>query len=155
MSSFHTEVKGNFYRYNDDEWEKKFLEGKVPDRPAWVYAYLADSNGNVGDPAIVLKGVEYTGTDFEEKEVQALSYLLAYPNPASREVHFRFILRDESLINAEVFDVTGRKTNTLYSGVLPAAEHDLQMDLSDRSPGVYFIRLHVNEQLFVKRFIVQ
>jgi hypothetical protein len=155
LSSFHTEVKRDFYRYNDIEWEEKFREGKVPERPDWVYAYLADANGNVGDPPVVLKGVEYTGTELEPKKVQDLSYLLAYPNPASREVHFRFILWDESRISAEVFDVTGRKTDILYSGILPAAEHDLQMDLADRSPGVYFIRLHVNEHLFVKRFIVQ
>jgi len=155
VSSFHTEVSRDFYRYNDDEWEDKFLSGKTPVRPEWVYAYLADEAGNFETPAVALKGIEYTGTDFRPETVKDLSYLLAYPNPASKEVRFRFILREESRVIAEVFDITGRISERLYSGILPAAEHDLQMDLTKKNQGLYFIRLHVNDQLFVRRFVVQ
>lgn len=155
VGSFHTEVKGNFYRYNDDEWQKKFMEGKVPPRPDWVYEYLADESGNVKDPAITLKGIEYNGTDIKPKSIDDLEYLLAFPNPASEEVHFRFILGEESRVIADVFDVTGSLVEHLHYGLLPAAEHDLNMNLSSILPGLYFISLRVNDQHLVKKFMVQ
>ncbi len=155
LSSFYTEVKNNFFRYNDDEWQSKFLEGTYPKRPGWVYSYLADEAGNVEIPSNVLKGVEYMGSGENPKTINNLSYLLAYPNPSSGEVHFRFILRQDSYVNAEIFDLTGRKIQNLYSGTLPAAEHDLQMNLMQSQGGIYLIRLVVNNEVCVRSFVVQ
>lgn len=156
VGSFHTEVTSNFERYNDIDWEKKFLEGQgIPERPDWVYAYLADESGKTKTPEIVLKGIEYNGIENVTEAENGLSYLLAYPNPASDEVHFRFILNQRSCVTADVFDVTGRLIENLCSDVLPAAEHDLQMNLGEEQSGIYLIRLQVDDQSFVKRFIVQ
>lgn len=156
LGSFHTEVTRDFERYNDIDWEKKFLEGGgIPERPEWVYAYLADGDGNTTTPATALKGVEYTGIDHVPEVENDLSYLLAYPNPASDEVRFRFILNRKSHVTADIFDVTGRLVERLCSDVLPAAEHDLQMNLEEELSGIYLIRLQVDDKSFVKRFIVK
>ncbi len=155
VGSFHTEVKNNFYRYDDDEWEKLFFEGKKPLRPEWVYAYMADEEGKTVQLSNVLKGIEYTGIDHVPEIRKDIPYLLTYPNPASDEIHFRFILNNESAVMAEIYDLSGRKIKLLYNGIMDAAEHDLQMDLANHEAGIYFIRLQVKGQTYVKRFIVQ
>src|SRR6056297_348217 len=58
VGSFHTQVEKDFKRLNDEEWEAMFLEGKVPERPDWVYHYLADVNGKMKTTENVLKGIQ-------------------------------------------------------------------------------------------------
>lgn len=116
---------------------------------------MADDEGKIVEVSNVLKGIEYTGIDHVPEVQSDLSYLLTYPNPASDEIHFRFILNDESAVIAEIYDLTGRKIELLYNGIMAAAEHDLQMNLTTRQAGIYFIRLKVKEHTCVKRFIVQ
>ena len=79
------------------------------------------------------------------------SYLLynSYPNPFTEQTQVAFVLSVQSRVDAEVFDVLGRKVKSLFSGSLPAGYEELAWngatDNGTRaSSGVYFIRVTVN-----------
>ncbi len=155
VGSFHIQVKDNFYRLDDDEWESMFLEGKNPPRPDWAYAYLADINGDTIFPKNVLKGVEYMNQVSISSSNQAMDYLLLYPNPVQGELHLRFILKERSDIGIDLYDIRGRKVKSIFEGSLPAAEHDLSASLKENIPGVYIVQMKVDGISCVRRCILE
>lgn len=155
VGSFHTEIRRDFYRIDDKEWEKMFLEGNPPPRPKWAYAYLANAHGDTVVPGNVLKGVEYTGIDHVPAYNPAMEYMLVYPNPAEGELHVRFILNRPSGVVAGLYDMAGRQVGSLYQGNLHADEHDLVVPLGNTTPGIYFIRMTVKGRDYVRKCVVR
>jgi hypothetical protein len=154
VGSFHTTVRNNFYRLDDDEWKRMFMEGNRPERPGWAYAYLANASGDTIVPAQVLKGVQYTGIDHVPSAGAPMDYMLLYPNPASDMLHVRLMLRQSANVSAGMYDMSGRLVISCFRGFLHAGEHDLELPVKGFTPGVYFISLEVNDQLYVKKCIV-
>jgi hypothetical protein len=68
------------------------------------------------------------------------------PNPFRSSIQIRLALVEPVLVKAEVFDLAGRRVQTLASGVYAAGDHTLVWDgTTVRSgpawPGVYFVRV--------------
>ena len=75
----------------------------------------------------------------------AVSPVLAYPNPAVREVTIHFELGTEGLVRAAIHDITGRRVRSLLDETLTAGPHELFWDARDDegrevAPGVYVAR---------------
>jgi len=64
-----------------------------------------------------------------------------YPNPFNPITTIPFTLGAESHVSLTVYDVTGRKVDTLVDSVLPAGLHEAAWDASDFASGVYIYRL--------------
>lgn len=154
VSSFHQEVTDNFFRYNDEEWEKKFLwsEGSVPPRPDWVSVYLAGPSGQALPEGRTLKGEIYTSID-PGKRMNDLDYLLAFPVPASDEVHLRFILNHTSDISVEIYDASGRMVFRSVCERMIPAEHDIVIDLSGWVKGLYLVRFRAGENVLSREIM--
>ncbi len=80
----------------------------------------------------------HTGLTEDHKEG---SFMKVFPNP-SEDFSIEIILEKSSLLNLEVFDLSGRKVDGIFNGRLPAATH--QFSWSGReaglSPGIYLVR---------------
>jgi hypothetical protein len=67
------------------------------------------------------------------------------PNPFNPQALVRFRLDGSGPVLVELFDVRGRKVDTLFQGTLPAGEHTARMVRPEqRAPlasGIYFVRL--------------
>lgn len=155
VGAFHTTVRNNFERLDDDAWEKMFLEGAVPPRPDWAYAYLADINGDTVKTGAVLKGIPYTGIDHVTTARNNPGYLLVYPNPVTDRVKMRLFLNEPAMVNGALYDLSGRRLKAVSPGNLSAGEHDLEIYLEDPVPGICFVRMQVNENVFARKIAVQ
>ena len=154
VGSFHTAIQKNAQRYDDDEWEERFLSGEYPERPDWVYSYLAGREGNMQAAGRELKGIPYTGSGTGEPSIEPMSYVLAFPNPASERVHFRFLLEQDADVYAEITDITGRVKEVVKNQRIPASEQQIDCNLSGYEPGVYVLLLKVNNKVYTRRFLV-
>jgi hypothetical protein len=155
VSSFHYEVTRDFKRLTDEEWRMKFLNREFPSRPDWVGGYLAGPDGNSLAEGRNLKGEVYTGTFADPaSEMNSLDYLLAFPNPASHELHLRFVLNRKSYVRAEAYDASGRMIKDFYSGVLLPAEHDIPVNVSGWTGGLYFVKFTVGDAILLRKIIV-
>jgi hypothetical protein len=158
VSSFHYEVTRNFKRLTDQEWEQKFMwDGgmDLPPRPDWVNTYLAGPEGEVMAEVRKLKGEVYTGTGIDPSgTMNDLDYLLAFPIPASDELHLRFVLNTSKDVNVEIFDVKGRLVSRQDHGFLAPAEHDLPINLTGWERGMYFLKFRAGNRLISKKIIV-
>ncbi|MBK9292531.1 MAG: DUF4397 domain-containing protein [Bacteroidetes bacterium] len=67
--------------------------------------------------------------------------LRLYPNPASSKVQVSFELRNNDLVNAEIYNIAGSLIKTLPLGGYSEGPHQVSMDVSDLKAGVYMLQL--------------
>jgi hypothetical protein len=91
--------------------------------------------GRYGDP-----------TDGPENPIPAhYAFPQNYPNPFNPSTTFRLALPEDSSVKVALYDVRGRQLRILIDDYLGAGWHDLQIDLSDLSSGVYWARIHASD----------
>jgi len=77
-----------------------------------------------------------------------------YPNPAPGETTVSFSLPEKGYVELEVFDITGRKVDTLVAGELAEGEHEIAYSPA-LAPGVYLYRLTAGENSAVRKMVVR
>jgi hypothetical protein len=96
----------------------------------------AISSENSSNP--IVENVEMTNESSITK-----SSIIVYPNPAIKTLYFNVII-NYSIV--EVFDISGKL-------LLKKQLDSRQLDISNLSQGLYFIKLETNEGMVVKKFI--
>jgi hypothetical protein len=70
-----------------------------------------------------------------------LRLLGTYPNPARSQATVQYAVPVESTVRLRLYDVLGRRVETVQSKRTPAGRSKLVIDVSDLSSGTYFLRL--------------
>jgi hypothetical protein len=81
--------------------------------------------------------------------------LSVYPNPSSNNLYVNFSLNGASSVNMDMIDITGRKVAELISENEMNGVINKTFDVSSLTKGIYFIRLKINDQLTVKKIVVE
>jgi hypothetical protein len=68
-----------------------------------------------------------------------------YPNPFNAQTTIRYTLAVASNASIDIFDITGRKVETLLSEKQQAGEHSIVWNADGRPSGIYFYRLKAGE----------
>ena len=87
-------------------------------------------------------------TDIDEDGLgmpQAFSLSPNYPNPFNASTTIKYALPEEAEVTINVYDILGRRIETLVSGKQPAGSHSVVWDAKDVSSGVYFYRIEAGE----------
>lgn len=77
------------------------------------------------------------------------------PNPVSTTASLSISLAQSAHLNIEVFDVLGRKIRKIYSGQKEIGEHQFFIDAKSLPSGLYFVRIEVESEEYVRRLIVK
>jgi hypothetical protein len=85
-------------------------------------------SGGVG-----VKGIEST-----------LRSLSVYPNPSSSFAVLTFDLVERSMVQVDLYDITGKLVKNIFNGTKAASTHSFSIDLSDVQSGLYFARITTN-----------
>jgi hypothetical protein len=77
--------------------------------------------------------------------------LRVFPSPARGSVQVRFALSREEVAAINVYDVRGRRVDTLFEGVRPAGDHRVIWSRNGArgrrvTPGIYFIQLRTGDR---------
>jgi hypothetical protein len=67
-----------------------------------------------------------------------------YPNPFSTSTQISYALKNSSHNTLTVYDISGRKVQTLVDEFQAAGEHSIHWDASHFSSGLYFYELKVD-----------
>lgn len=155
VSSFHYEVTNDFYRYDDQEWEGKFLmRTGLPARPDWISIYMADEEGKELSQGRELKGEVYVATHTVPPQLHDIDYLITFPNPASQVVHLRFVLNTQANIHLEILDASGKMLKSFYKEKQIAGEHDIPIDISSWQSGFYLIKFKAGNHIIHRKISV-
>jgi hypothetical protein len=81
---------------------------------------------------------------YPEEEV-SLDVFSVYPNPFKEEFEIEFTLENQEYIILDIYDVAGRKVQTLFEQELESGFHKIKIDVSSISKGSYFIELKMKD----------
>ncbi len=92
-------------------------------------------------------------TGVEDEIVTPNSYALAqnYPNPFNASTTINYSLPQEGNVTIDIFDIMGRKIETLVSGRQPAGEHSVVWNADYVSSGVYLYRINAGSYSETRR----
>jgi hypothetical protein len=68
-----------------------------------------------------------------------------YPNPFNAQTTIHYTLPNASEFSIDIFDITGRKIETILSGHQEAGEHEAIWNAAGKASGIYFYRLKTGE----------
>lgn len=74
--------------------------------------------------------------------------MIAYPNPMTNQVTFKYKLAYAGQVRIDVMDINGRLMASLDQATQAAGEHRATWNTSSLVPGNYFARLSVGDQVF-------
>ena len=146
-------------RYNSD--------GSNP----WTATYYATSQRGVGlalasDNSVYVAGdymltvIKYnqTLTSVGEDEIAGVPQEFAlsqnYPNPFNPSTTIEYVLPTRSLVSIEIFDILGRRIESLEEGTKPAGNHQATWNASGQSSGIYFYRIKAGDYAETKRMLL-
>ena len=76
-----------------------------------------------------------------------LEYTLnpAYPNPFNPSTNISYLLPEDKHVNVSIYDLDGRKVETLVQSKMPAGNYTIKWNATDLASGVYFVKLDAGE----------
>lgn len=86
---------------------------------------------------------------------QLLTNLNAFPSPFTSTATVSYTLSQNSEVEIEVFDVTGKLVTKLANGPQTAGTHTLNWEAPTLEAGVYFIRMKAGDAIITRRIIKQ
>lgn len=81
--------------------------------------------------------------------------ITAYPNPASTQVNFAFYLDQDYEVSLKVYDLMGNEVADLATGKKSMSWHQIKMDASKLTNGIYIYRFSLNGQTVSKKLVIQ
>lgn len=76
-----------------------------------------------------------------------------FPNPFSEATTLRFRLEKTQTVRIEIFDLLGRKVETLTDQALAIGDHQVTWHAAQNAPGLYFWKMHVGSQILSGKMI--
>ncbi len=128
-------------------WTQANEEDPNPDTPTLVYNIMY---GNI--PYV---GTLHVGVVDEPQIVQSFELTSVYPNPFNASINIEFELASASVVDAYVYDLTGREVARLSEfESIPAGSHHFQWDAKGFSSGIYLLTLTSNEIMRTQKIVL-
>ena len=101
-----------------------------------------------GDSTII--GIDYSELTIPDQ------FLLSqnYPNPFNAQTTIQFSLPTQLLVTIDIFDILGRKIETIAEGKKPAGIHRTIWDANDQPSGIYFYRIKAGDYLEGRKMVL-
>jgi hypothetical protein len=77
-----------------------------------------------------------------------------YPNPFNSQTTISYSLPKASLVTIDIYDLLGRKLETLVKANQNAGSYSIIWDASERSSGIYFCRIKAGEILINRKMVL-
>jgi len=77
-----------------------------------------------------------------------------FPNPFNPSTTLTFGVPRASNVSLDIFDVLGRKTQTLLSGMMPAGEHSVTWNCPTCPSGMYVVRMQAGGQTMQRKMLL-
>ncbi len=129
-------ITHNFYDVDDDGDQDLIFS----DEAGELYCYLNDGV-NVGIDQVIMQPHQFV---LEQN----------YPNPFNPETTIRYKLTEQAWVEISIFDITGRKINTLVNEHQAAGAYSVRFDSSDLASGVYIYTIEAGDYRESKKMVV-
>jgi hypothetical protein len=138
---------GHIYRYGPDYTNPADLISTGHNGPAGIdYNRIDNILGVPNFYANTVDLIEIIPQSVEEN-ILPLDFVISksYPNPFNNSVNIKYRLQTAAPVTVAIYDMLGRKIETLYNGFQPAGEHTQNWNAVCRSTGVYFYKVETDD----------
>ena len=90
----------------------------------------------------------------EEPPLRTGDRIIIYPNPVSSFASISFFLEQDSQVTIELFDLAGRKVQSLVNQRLLSGSHDLQFFCEQLPAGIYFLKSGINGKNMTTKVVI-
>jgi probable HAF family extracellular repeat protein len=77
-----------------------------------------------------------------------------YPNPFNAQTTIRYSLSETSNVSIEIYDILGRKLETLIQGERSFGEHQVIWNAKDASSGIYYYKIQAGDYSETKKMVL-
>jgi hypothetical protein len=77
-----------------------------------------------------------------------------YPNPFNAQTTIRYSLPTQALVTIDIFDILGRKVETIVEGMKPAGNNQAIWDARWQTSGIYFYRIKAGEKVETRKMVL-
>ncbi|UCE66822.1 MAG: T9SS type A sorting domain-containing protein [Candidatus Zixiibacteriota bacterium] len=157
------EVIGPFTEYGWTERELLLRDFITPSNQVKVRFEISDLGGNSivegGIDAFKVERIECEPTSITDEAdavdlPKEFALLGSYPNPFNARVTIKYALPEASHVTLEIFDLLGRKIETLVDDFQAAGYRSVTWDAKDCSTGIYFYRISMDEFTDTKKMVL-
>ncbi len=146
----HVTVRINQYQFTYIQLYENFLELKA-----------INIDGEVIDELIIEKPVSTVEDEkqfTEDKFVTDFQLYHSYPNPFNNSTRIQFDIKERTMLELTICDITGRTVRTLINGQVIKGTHHIGWDGTNNagelvSSGLYFIRLETPQFKQIRRTV--
>jgi hypothetical protein len=144
------------------------LPSSIPDGSTQTYAFTSGALINVIRPAklyahillfdaankMILNGKSVQVTSVTGiSQTEAVNNLSFYPNPVQNQLNVNFGLIDNEPVSVSVVNTLGQTVLTEATQNLAPGNHELKVNTSTLSSGVYFIQVGTSKGVVSQRFV--
>jgi hypothetical protein len=104
----------------------------------------------VGPDGAMLSYVPPEPVSVQEVPARDITFeLQIYPNPSRGIINLQFTTYSLQSVSIKIYDLHGREVATILDKVMPQGEHVVRIDASRLPEGIYFCRMHVDDNTSV------
>ncbi len=163
--AFEVALSGNFAFLSEDTYGIEIVDVSNPSAPYFVSNYntsghavelIADGEYlYVADPPYFrILRFDPTGIEDTNSLPDEFSLSQNYPNPFNAQTTISYSLPTASDVKIDIFDILGRKIETLVSGNQPAGQHSIIWNAEKASSGMYFYRIEAGSYSDTRRCLL-
>ena len=116
----------------------------------WGLGTILSDMGAYGGGDSVTVGIDHPDIRLPE----GFSLSQNYPNPFNAMTVIRYSLPEPSDVVIEIYDILGRKVETLVNEEQPAGYHQAVWDATDRSSGIYFYSIQAGSHSETRKMLL-
>ena len=78
-----------------------------------------------------------------------------YPNPFNYQTTIKFKVENKSMVNLDLYDLSGKKVREIINREYSPGEHQIQFQKADLRNGLYFLRYKNDQQVYSRKMVIQ
>jgi hypothetical protein len=117
-----------------------------------ITARAMRNDGIAGTSSVDIEITSSAGVSEDHPSLRLRSRV--YPNPFGGVSTMEFFLSRTREVELEVYDLSGRRLERVYRGVLGEGNHALSLDAAGYSPGLYFYRLRAGRDVSTGKLLI-
>ena len=118
-------------------------------------AAIFNPNGVIGYDCIDKSLQSCVPTSVNELTENNNSSLSVFPNPFTSTTTLSFNLEKSETITINIYNVTGRKMKSVFTGKLAIGKQEIKIETKDFNRGIYFCEVKALTQTFKTKIIIQ
>ena len=76
-----------------------------------------------------------------------------YPNPFNNQFSITIILEKRQMVDVQLIDIIGRNVQNIFNGELSIGKRNFSIK-TDLPTGIYFLKIHTNERLLIRKIVL-